>query len=113
MGQPAIQQAPALQAHRGISMLDLAATTAIVVLAGAIIFPRLAASSETAKAKENAHNRAVINAAVERWYIEKGDWPKHDLTDLGADREYFPHGLPINPLDRSGYSLNPTTHRVD
>jgi len=46
---------------------------------------RVAVSSDTAKTKVNSHNKATINAAVERWYIEKGTWPANNLSDIGAD----------------------------
>jgi hypothetical protein len=69
--------------------------------------------SDTAKAKVNAHSKATINSAVERWYVEKGTWPANNLSDIGADLNYFPDGLPANPLDGSAYTLNATTHRVN
>ena len=50
--------------------------------------------------KVNAHNKATINAAVERWYVEKGTWPANNLSDIGADTNYFPDGLPTNPVER-------------
>jgi type II secretory pathway pseudopilin PulG len=93
--------------------MELLAVVTILGIIAAIIVPRVAVSSDTAKAKVNAHNKATINAAVERWYIEKGTWPADNLTDIGADTTYFPSGLPSNPVDNSAYTLNSTTHRVN
>ena len=53
-----------------------------------------------------------INAAVERWYFEKGTWPKTDLSDIGADSNYFPQGIPTNPVSGAAYALNATTKRA-
>jgi hypothetical protein len=45
--------------------------------------------------------------------VEKGAWPALDLTDIGADVNYFPGGLPTNPVDGSAYTVNATTHHVN
>ncbi len=97
----------------GFSLMELLAVVTILGIIAAIIVPRVTVSSDTAKAKVNVHNKATINAAVERWYIEKGAWPANNLTDIGADVNYFPDGLPTNPVNNSAYTLNATTHRVN
>lgn len=95
------------------SLMELLAVVTILGIIAAIIVPRVAVSSDTAKTKVNSHNKATINAAVERWYIEKGAWPANNLSDIGADTNYFPDGLPTNPTNSTAYSLNATTHRVN
>jgi prepilin-type N-terminal cleavage/methylation domain-containing protein len=97
----------------GFSLMELLAVVTILGIIAAIIVPRVTVSSDTAKQKVNSHNKATINAAVERWYVEKGSWPANDLTDIGADATYFPDGIPTNPITGSAYSLNATTHRVN
>jgi prepilin-type N-terminal cleavage/methylation domain-containing protein len=97
----------------GFSLMELLAVVTILGIIAAIIVPRVTVSSDTAKAKVNAHNKATINAAVERWYMEKGAWPANNLSDIGADANYFPDGIPVNPVDASAYTLNATTHRVN
>jgi general secretion pathway protein G len=99
--------------RRGFSLMELLAVVTILGIIAAIIVPRVAVSSDTAKTKVNSHNKATINAAVERWYIEKGAWPANNLSDIGADLNYFPSGIPTNPVDASAYTLNATTHRVN
>jgi prepilin-type N-terminal cleavage/methylation domain-containing protein len=96
----------------GFSLMELLAVVTILGIIAAIIVPRVTVSSDTAKQKVNAHNKATINAAVERWYIEKGTWPADTLIDIGADPNYFPDGIPTNPVNGSSYSLDATTHRV-
>jgi prepilin-type N-terminal cleavage/methylation domain-containing protein len=95
------------------SLMELLAVVTILGIIAAIIVPRVTLSSDTAKAKVNAHNKATINAAVERWYIENGSWPDADLTDISADTNYFPDGIPVNPVSGAAYALNTTTHRVN
>jgi len=93
--------------------MELLAVVTILGIIAAIIVPRVITSSDTSKQKVHAHNKATINSAVERWYIEKGAWPANTLSDIGADTNYFPEGIPVNPVDGSAYSLNATTHRVN
>ena len=97
----------------GFSLMELLAVVTILGIIAAIIVPRVAVSSDTAKQKVNNHNKATINAAVERWYIEKGTWPANNLSDIGVDTNYFPDGIPTNPTSGGAYSLNATTHRVN
>jgi general secretion pathway protein G len=102
-----------LRKRSGFSLMELLAVVTILGIIAAIIVPRVAVSADTAKAQVNAHSKATINAAVERWYIEQGTWPANDLSDIGADINYFPSGIPTNPVDGSAYTLNAVTHRVN
>ena len=97
----------------GFSLMELLAVVTILGIIAAIIVPRVSVSSDTAKSKVNLHSKATINSAVERWYVEKGAWPAADLSDIEVDTNYFPSGLPTNPVDNSAYTLNTTTHRVN
>ena len=93
--------------------MELLAVVTILGIIAAIIVPRVAVSSDTAKQKVAAHSKATINSAVERWYVEKGAWPANNLSDIGADTNYFPDGVPVNPVDGSAYTLNAATHHVN
>jgi prepilin-type N-terminal cleavage/methylation domain-containing protein len=97
----------------GFSLMELLAVVTILGIIAAIIVPRVTVSSDTAKAKVNAHNKGTINAAVERWYVEKGTWPAANMSDIGADANYFPDGIPTNPTNGAAYTLDATTHRVN
>ncbi len=97
----------------GFSLLELLAVVTILGIIAAIIVPRVTVSSDTAKQRVRDHHKATINAAVERWYIDKNSWPANDLSDIAADINYFPEGIPANPVDSSAYTLNATTHRVN
>lgn len=96
----------------GFSLMELLAVVTILGIIAAIIVPRVSVSSSTAKSKVDSHNRATINSAIERYYIEVGSWPA-DLATLGQNTSYFPEGIPTNPVDNSAYTMNATTHRVD
>jgi prepilin-type N-terminal cleavage/methylation domain-containing protein len=96
----------------GFSLLELLAVVTILGIIAVVVIPRITVSAGAAKANANKQNRAEINASVERWYFEKGTWPAKDLSDIGANTDYFPDGLPKNPVDDSAYELDDTTHRV-
>ncbi len=65
-----------------------------------------------AKKKLNAHNKAVINSAVERYYLENNTWPSTNISELSPT--YFPDGIPVSPHDNTtSYTIDGTTHRVD
>lgn len=85
---------------------------AILGILAALIVGRVATGNDVAKEKTCFHNRAEINITVERWYLHTGAWPANDLSDIAADLEYFPEGMPTCPVTGVPYRLDPTTHRV-
>jgi general secretion pathway protein G len=99
--------------HMGFSLMELIAVVTILGILATVILPRFATLTDTSTSRTNAHNKAQINSAVERWYVEKSVWPANDLSDISADTTYFPSGIPTNPVDSSAYTLNTTTHRVN
>lgn len=100
-------------ARRGFSLLELLAVVTILGIIAVVVIPRISVSSSTAKANANNQNKSEINSAVERFYFTNGTWPANDLSDIGADPNYFPNGLPTNPVDGSAYTLNAATHRCN
>ncbi|HBE72081.1 MAG TPA: pilus assembly protein PilE [Planctomycetaceae bacterium] len=96
----------------GFSLLELLAVVTILGVIAAVVVPRISTSKAGAQAEVNKQNIAEINSAVERWYFDNGTWPKDDLTDIGTNPNYFPDGLPKNPVDGSAYALDAATHRV-
>ncbi len=97
--------------RRGFSLLELLAVVTIMGVIAAVVIPRISSSKRSAQEKVNQQNIAEINTAIERWYFEEGDWP-NDLEGIGADADYFPEGLPVNPLTEKPYVLDTSTHRV-
>lgn len=94
------------QRRAGFSLLELLAVVTILGIIAVVVIPRISVSADAAKQSTHKQNIAEINSAVERWYFEKGKYPKSDLTDIGADADYFPDGIPANPLTDGKYKLN-------
>jgi prepilin-type N-terminal cleavage/methylation domain-containing protein len=98
---------------KGFSLLELLAVVTILGVIAAIIIARFTTTTTTAKNKLNVHNKAVINAMVERYYMENNAWPATALTELN-DPNYFPDGIPVGPFDNTTpYTIDGTTHRVN
>ena len=95
----------------GFSLLELLAVVTILGIIAAIIVPRVTVSSDASKEKVRNHHASTINSAVERYYVNKGTWPT--LAAIGADADYFPDGIPKNPVTDTIYVLDATTHRID
>jgi prepilin-type N-terminal cleavage/methylation domain-containing protein len=94
------------------SLMELLAVVVILGILAALIVPRVATSSDVAKEKTCIHNRTEINITVEQYYLHTGNWPASDLSDIGANINYFPDGLPACPTTGAHYRIDPTTHRV-
>ena len=96
-------------ARSGFSLVEMLAIVTILAIIAAIIVPRWVMSSDTAKAKANNHNKAMINAAVERWYVEKGSLAGGGscghrrrpqlLSGRLADQSVQQRGLPAQSVD--------------
>jgi general secretion pathway protein G len=98
--------------RRGFSLLELLAVVTILGIIAVVVIPRVSVSADTAKQNAHKQNLAEINAAVERYYFEKGKWPATNLSDIGADANYFPDGIPKNPVTNGAYTLDATKHRA-
>jgi prepilin-type N-terminal cleavage/methylation domain-containing protein len=102
--------------HREIrpafSLMELLAVVTILGLIATLILPRVISGTDVAKDKSCYHNRAEINITVERYYLHNGAWPATNLSDIGADLDYFPDGLPTCPVSGEAYRIDGTTHRV-
>lgn len=98
----------------GFSATELLPVVAIIGLLGAILVPQVAGSRhEGWQQQVHQHYVSSINQAVARYRAETGTWPAGDLSDIASHPDYFPKGLPQNPLTGEPYALNPATHRVE
>ncbi len=93
----------------GFSLLELLAVVVILGIIAAVVVPRIASSSDSAKQNTKRHTISSLNSAIERFYTETGNWPTN-LTELVPT--YLPDGIPIPPDGSSAYTIDATLHRV-
>lgn len=91
--------------RRGFSLMELLAVVTILGIIAAIIVPRVATSSATAKQKTCIYNCGHIHSAVERYRDATGAWPSADLHELNV-LDYFPDGIPVCPVSGAAYTLD-------
>lgn len=102
---------PIRQKRRAFSIIEFFAVSTIVGIIAAIVVPRVVVDDKLAKEKIRDHYAAAINVAVERYQSEHQAWPD-SIADLSQDPEFYPDGLPSDPLTGRSFELDAATHRV-
>ena len=97
----------------GVTLIELLIVVLILAALSAIAVPRISQSAVQAKIRSCATNIAVLNSAIERYYVTNGDFPD-DLRDVSRDRNYFPDGPPKCPITTNPYRrILTANNRVD
>ena len=102
---------PNRRKRRAFSIIEFFAVSTIVGIIAAIVVPRVVVDDKLAKEKIRDHYAAAINVAVERYRTEHQAWPE-SIAKLSEDPEFFPDGLPSDPLTGRPFELDPQTHSV-
>ncbi len=97
---------------RAFTLVEILAVVVILGILATVVVPRVFASSGAAKISGCHKNKRDINTTVERWYFDMGGWPLDAMTDIAADPNYFPEGIPVCPVDATAYALDTTSHRI-
>jgi type II secretory pathway pseudopilin PulG len=99
--------------QKGFTIIETLLIVILISILAAIIIPRFSIGSKKAKIQSCEMNRSIINTMVETYYFTEGTWPLASLTDIKANNNYFPDGIPTCPVDTTSYSLKPApSHRV-
>lgn len=96
----------------GFSLVELMAVVAILACIAGVILPRVIGEDEGAKIAGCKTHKGHIEVQSEMWLQHTGSWPSANLSNIGADVNYFPSGLPTCPVDGSSYTIDPSTGRV-
>jgi general secretion pathway protein G len=97
---------------RGFSLVELMGVLAILALVVAIVVPRVIDGDEQSKIAACESYKGNIEVQAELWLHNTGSWPAANLSNIGADLNYFPQGLPVCPVDGSSYTIDAATGRV-
>ena len=102
-----------MRKNSGFTILEIMLVVILISILAAIVIPRFSIGSKRAKVQSCEMNRAIINKQVEAYYFVEATWPMDELTDIKANENYFPDGIPTCPVDQTSYVLRPTPfHRV-
>lgn len=96
----------------GFSLLELLAVVTLIGILAVIVIPRFSNQSINSKRNACTVNKHNIEVQCQLWMRQKNAAPRTDLTDIGADRAYFPEGVPPCPVDNSAYTIDATTQRI-
>ena len=100
------------QRCRGFSLIEFCAVSTLVGILAAIVVPRVVVDETLRKEKIRDHYSAAINIAVDRYYAEHHAWPA-SIAELASDPEFFPDGVPLNPVTGRAFALNAQTHQAE
>lgn len=97
--------------RRGLSLMELLAVVMIMGVLAIVVVPRLSSGATNAKTSSCEVNTAIIEVQAVLWRRDYGNWPASDLQTIGADKGFFPEGLPICPHGQA-YKIDASTGRV-
>jgi prepilin-type N-terminal cleavage/methylation domain-containing protein len=98
--------------HRAFSLTELIAVVAILSVLAALIVPRVTGYADGSKHASCHANQGDIELQVKLWRRIHGTYPAANLSNIAANPDYFPSGLPTCPVDGSSYSIDTTTGLV-
>jgi len=101
-----------MHGRKGLSLVELMAVLAILALLAAVILPRVVGESDASRAAACHTYQGDIEVQAELWMHNSGSWPAANLSNIGADVNYFPEGLPTCPVDGTAYTIDANTGRV-
>jgi prepilin-type N-terminal cleavage/methylation domain-containing protein len=96
----------------GFSLTELISVIAILGTLAVVIVPRVLNHYTSAKRSSCFTQKREIELQVNLWKRNNGSYPAANLSNIGADANYFPDGLPTCPVDGTAYTIDTTTGRV-
>jgi prepilin-type N-terminal cleavage/methylation domain-containing protein len=97
--------------QRGFTLFELLLAILLLGILAALLLGRFQ-NSPQARINACYVNKGNIEVQVQLWYRQKANWPANNLSDIGADTDYFPDGPPTCPVDSTVYTLDAATHEV-
>jgi prepilin-type N-terminal cleavage/methylation domain-containing protein len=99
-------------ARRAFSLTELLAVLAILGVLAALVVPRVIGHHDSSKRAACYGQQGEIELQVKLWRRNQGGNPAANLSNIAADPNYFPTGLPTCPVDGAPYTINTTSGLV-
>lgn len=90
----------------GFSLLELLAAATVIGVVAVVMVPRLTGGIAPSKKAACEACRGNIEVQAELWRHNTEAWPAANLSDVGANLNYFPGGVPVCPVDGSAFTIN-------
>ncbi|QDS99356.1 hypothetical protein HG15A2_26790 [Adhaeretor mobilis] len=87
-------------------MMEMMAVIALLGIIAAVMVPRLAGNDVKANRAACHTNIGNIEIQAELWHHNTGGWPATNLSDIGADLDYFTDGIATCPVDGAPYAID-------
>ena len=87
-------------------MIELLAVVAVLAILVKLALPRLTGGGGPAKSAACKTLKSDIEVQVELWRHNTGALPAANLSNIGADLNYFPSGVPVCPVDGTSYTID-------
>lgn len=94
-----------MKKQTGFTLIEVMLVVILISILAAIVIPRFSLSTKRAQVQSCEMNRAIINKGVEMYFFTEGTWPVNNMSDIRANVNYFPDGIPTCPVDYSNYTL--------
>jgi prepilin-type N-terminal cleavage/methylation domain-containing protein len=98
--------------RRALSLTELMAVLGILGVLALLIVPRVVEHHDASNKTSCEANQAEIELQVKLWRRNQGAYPAANLSDIAADSDYFPSGLPACPVDGAAYTIDTTSGLV-
>ena len=98
--------------RRGFSIIELLAVLTILGIVAVALIPRATSHVDEAERRACFMHQAEIELQAQLWRRNNGGFPAGNLSDIGANLDYFPEGVPVCPVDGTAYTIDTTTGLV-
>ncbi|REJ69000.1 MAG: type II secretion system protein [Planctomycetota bacterium] len=98
--------------RRGFSYLEILAVVTLLGITAAIVLTRVSYRSDEAEINACHLHKGNLEVQAQLWFRDKGSWPASNLSDMAADSNYLPDGLPQCPHSSTPYTFNSSTQKI-
>jgi prepilin-type N-terminal cleavage/methylation domain-containing protein len=85
---------------------ELLAVVAVIAVVAAVIVVRATTGTASSKTAACYAIKGNIEIQAELWRHNTGSWPATNLSDIGADLNYFPSAIPSCPVTGGVYTID-------
>ena len=106
------------QLKNGFTLIEMLIVVTIIGILAGIVLPRFQVSSDSARKSAHTIDRQNINAQIELYYFNTGQYPTAMTESAWSqnsqnDADYFPDGVPVTCNQGIAWTIDGITNRID